>query len=78
MTQPVEQHSELMAEIDEFVAELGFTAECEAQLLKLLHRGWLRGPKTIPFNRKHRSLELKRCHIQLHVIYEKRQNDAQD
>ena len=69
MTQPVEPHSELMREINETVAELGYTAEYELQLLDILRHGWSRGPQTIPLNSSHWSLDLKRCHRELWYVY---------
>ena len=68
MTQPVEQHSELMREIDEAFAELGWTAEYVARLLEILHRGWLRGPRTIPFNPNYDFAALLQDHSEKVVI----------
>jgi len=70
MTQSVEQHSDLMKELDEALAELGFTAEYQAQLIEILQRGWLRGPRTIPFDSNYESWQLKRCHLHLCTIYQ--------
>ncbi len=70
MTPHVEQHSDLLREINEVLAELGCTAEHEAQLLNILHKGWLRGPRTKAFNRNYRSLQLRRCHLDLCLIYQ--------